>query len=114
VEKEATSSQIIGVIERSAAPKQLASESVAVVDRFQLELGDLTIQMERRMEPETFDRKIKTKTTTTTTTTTTTGKCRMHRITSSTYPTFYVLCYVYSSSLMYMISTVCVKISVST
>jgi len=75
VEKEATSSQIIGVIETSAEKKKENTKEVAVVDKFELELDSVEVNMDRRMEPETFNKKtVKVKTTTTTTTTRPTGK----------------------------------------
>ncbi|WAR27671.1 hypothetical protein MAR_013375 [Mya arenaria] len=48
VEKDATSSQIMGVIEKSADKKTEESIELAVVDKFELELGSLEIHMERQ------------------------------------------------------------------
>ncbi|XP_052216040.1 uncharacterized protein LOC127834334 [Dreissena polymorpha] len=56
-EKEATTTQIIGVIETSADKKPDAKPELTVVGKLSLELNNAEITMDRRMEPETFDKK---------------------------------------------------------
>ena len=46
------------MIESSAKKVQNASQTFAVVDKFELELDNVRITMERRMEPETFNKKV--------------------------------------------------------
>ncbi|KAL4220646.1 Kringle domain [Mactra antiquata] len=58
-EKEATSTQILNVIESSAnkVTDATAESQVAVVDQFELELDSVEVKMERRLEPQTFNKK---------------------------------------------------------
>lgn len=58
VEKEVTSDQVIGVIESSANRTNVETKQLAFVDMFELELDSVEIRMDRRMEAETFNKKI--------------------------------------------------------
>ena len=57
-EEEATSSDIINVIESSAPKVQKDSTNVALVDKFELELDSVKVTMERQVQPETFNKKV--------------------------------------------------------
>ncbi|XP_053403212.1 uncharacterized protein LOC123554073 [Mercenaria mercenaria] len=66
MEEEATSSQIVEVIESSATTVTNMTTQLAVVDKFALELDTVEVKMDRKLEPETFNKKsVNTPTTTT-------------------------------------------------
>lgn len=57
-EKEATSSQIVEVIETSAQTVvKDKSTQLALVDKFELDLNTVEVKMDRKLEPETFNKK---------------------------------------------------------
>jgi hypothetical protein len=57
MEEEATSSQIVEVIETSATTVSNKTSQLAVVDKFALELDTVQVKMDRKLEPETFNRR---------------------------------------------------------
>lgn len=77
VEEVATSSQIVEVIETSASTVTGTSSQLAVVDKFALELDTVQVKMERKLEPETFNRKIINTPTTTANPRTDKGKSKL-------------------------------------
>ena len=58
MEEEATSSQIVEVIETSATTVSNMSSQLAVVDKFALELDTVEVKIDRKLEPETFNKRI--------------------------------------------------------